>query len=110
MYAVSCTDIMKGSYNTKTRGESRFEPKCKVRNSPLIGMSCLKSEDLEINGIDDILDSLVIKSNGLKGEGHGLIDCKEFAKPEPETSDFSELEPEPELIDFTDFSNQRRNG
>ena len=58
VYAVSCTDIMKGSYNTKTRGESRIEPKCKVRNSPLIVMSCLKSEDLEINGIDDILDMI----------------------------------------------------
>ena len=27
-----------------------------------------------------------------------------LAKPEPETTDFSELEPEPELIGFTDFS------
>ena len=50
------------------------------------------------------MDSLVIKSNGLEGEGCGLIDCKEFAKPEPETTDFSELEPEPELIDYRDFS------
>ena len=50
------------------------------------------------------MDSLVIKSNGLEGEGCGLIDCIEFAEPELETTDFSKLEPEPELIDFTDFS------
>ena len=36
-------------------------------------MNCLKSEDLELNVIDDTLDSLVIKSNGLEGEGHELI-------------------------------------
>ena len=42
--------------------------------------------------------------NGLEGVGRGLIDFKEFAKPEPETTDCSELEPEPELIDFRDFS------
>ena len=40
-----------------------------VRNSPLIGMSCLKNEDLEMNVIDGMLDSLVDKSNGLEGEG-----------------------------------------
>ena len=103
---VSCTDTMEESYNTKARGggESRFEPKCKVRNSPLIDMSCLKSDDLGLNVIDDMLDSQVIKSNGLEGEGHGLIDFKEIAKPEPKTTDFSELEPEPELIDFRDLS------
>ena len=67
-------------------------------------MNCLKSEDLELNVIDDTLDSLVIKSNGLEGEGRGLIDFKEFTKLELETTDFSELEPDTELIDFRDFS------
>ena len=72
-------------------------------------MNCLKSEDLELNVIDDTLDSLVIKSNGLEGEGPGLIDFKEFTKPELETTDFSELEPDTEFIDFRDFLNLNLN-
>ena len=53
-------------------------------------MNCLKSEDLELNVIDDTLDR--------------LIDFNEFTKPELETTDFSVLEPDHKLIDFRDFS------
>ena len=104
VYTVSCTDITEGSYKTKVGGEPRFEPKSKVGISPLVGMTCPKYEDVKLSVIDDTLDIPIIESYDMESEGLELIDFKDFSKPEPGTTDFSEPKPELELIDFRDFS------
>ena len=91
----------------KLGGEPRIEPNSKVGISPLDKTSWMVGNDVKLNIVDNTSDCHGIESNGLEGGGRGMIDCKDYSMPALELVDVSKPELELDLIDFKDFSKPR---